>query len=73
MGFKLQFYVVCGSCDHRNRPNLNTNKAIELVLTGEFSNCRKCGSRLVIDMKTASPKVRRMREELIAAGKRVLY
>jgi uncharacterized Zn finger protein len=41
----MSFSVHCTQCGHNNRPHASARTGVELVLTGKFDTCRKCGAQ----------------------------
>lgn len=61
------FFVRCGNCGHRNRPDPSPRKGIEKVMRGEAS-CRGCGNPLRPVRLSDRPLVQKVRAQLIAQG-----
>jgi len=53
----LRFSVKCKHCGHNNRPHNSPKVGIELVLTGQFNTCRKCGAQFDQIVVTKRPLV----------------
>ena len=62
------FYLICSDCGHKNRPSPSPREGIRLALIGELPPCRGCGKRLLRVSLSDRPLVRKVREELLAAG-----
>ena len=60
------FYVTCGECGHRNRPDKSPAEGIRLALQGAIA-CKKCGNEMDVREKlrrSARPLVRRVLQGL---------
>ena len=68
MVFFRPFYINCRQCGHRNSPHPSPRKGVELVLRGEFHQCRGCGREMKNIRLSDRPLVKGVRAELQAQG-----
>lgn len=62
------FYVICSECNHRNWPHPSPREGVRLALIGQLPPCRGCGKELNLIRISDRPLIRKVREELLAAG-----
>jgi len=64
----IPFYVVCSTCNHRNRPHPSPAEGVKMALLGELPDCKGCGKQISRVQLSERPLVKRVRAELIAQG-----
>ena len=72
MTFWEGFYIRCSACGHKNKPHPSPREGVRLALTGQLAPCRDCGKELRPRLSDR-PLVRKVREELLAAGVQPRY
>lgn len=67
--FYKAFYIICGTCGHRNRPHPSPHESIRMTLTNTLPSCRGCGKQLHPPPQLSNrPLIQKVRAELIAEG-----